>query len=210
MKLPTLALLIAAPVLIAATPGLPWYKMQGDREAQRVLLITTAVLCAARWMSVEMMDQLSVHFIGASIATLMFGARFALWVMAVVSLVAWIGTQAWLDWASDFIASGLIPIALTTLVSRLAVRYLPPNIVVYIMFNAFFAGAVAMAGAMLFKAWMVSLLVPDVAHWYVLVTPLLMFGEAFFTGAAMALIVVYRPQWCSTFDDARYLHGPRR
>ena len=30
-------------------------------------------------------------------------------------------------------------------------------------------------------------------------------GEAFLTGGAMALIVVYRPHWCSTFDDARYL-----
>ena len=30
-------------------------------------------------------------------------------------------------------------------------------------------------------------------------------GEAFLTGGVMALIVVYRPHWCSTFDDARYL-----
>ena len=34
------------------------------------------------------------------------------------------------------------------------------------------------------------------------------FGEAFFTGGTMALIVTYRPQWCASFDDARYL--PRR
>ena len=31
------------------------------------------------------------------------------------------------------------------------------------------------------------------------------FGEAFFTGGTMALVVAYRPQWCATFDDARYL-----
>ena len=40
----------------------------------------------------------------------------------------------------------------------------------------------------------------------ILATPLMMFGEAFLSGGAMALIVVYRPHWCSTFDDARYLN----
>ena len=27
----------------------------------------------------------------------------------------------------------------------------------------------------------------------------------FFTGGTMAMIVAYRPQWCASFDDARYL-----
>ena len=35
----------------------------------------------------------------------------------------------------------------------------------------------------------------------------LMFGEGFFCGGAMALVVVYRPQWCASFDDARYLRS---
>jgi hypothetical protein len=40
---------------------------------------------------------------------------------------------------------------------------------------------------------------------YLAAAPPMMFGEGFFCGAAMALIVVYRPAWCATFDDARYL-----
>ena len=56
-------------------------------------------------------------------------------------------------------------------------------------------------GADLAAAW---LELPG-AGFYLLATPLMMFGEAFLTGGAMALIVVYRPHWCSTFDDARYL-----
>jgi uncharacterized membrane protein len=36
----------------------------------------------------------------------------------------------------------------------------------------------------------------------------MMFGEGFLSGGAMALVVVYRPQWCATFDDQRYLCPP--
>ena len=42
---------------------------------------------------------------------------------------------------------------------------------------------------------------------YLVTTLPMMFGEGFFCGGAMALIVVYRPQWCASFDDARYLHS---
>jgi uncharacterized membrane protein len=32
-------------------------------------------------------------------------------------------------------------------------------------------------------------------------------AEAFTTGAALTLMVVYRPDWVATFDDARYLRN---
>jgi len=36
---------------------------------------------------------------------------------------------------------------------------------------------------------------------------LLMVPEAFITGIVIALLVAFRPQWVSTFDDNRYLKG---
>jgi uncharacterized membrane protein len=36
----------------------------------------------------------------------------------------------------------------------------------------------------------------------------MMFGEAFLSGGALALMVAYRPQWLASFDDARYLRRP--
>jgi uncharacterized membrane protein len=36
---------------------------------------------------------------------------------------------------------------------------------------------------------------------------LILFPEAFATGACMTLAVVYRPAWVVSFDDRRYLHG---
>jgi uncharacterized membrane protein len=43
----------------------------------------------------------------------------------------------------------------------------------------------------------------DYLPWYLLMS----WAEAFSTGAALTLLVVYRPQWVSTFDDARYITG---
>jgi uncharacterized membrane protein len=36
---------------------------------------------------------------------------------------------------------------------------------------------------------------------------LMAWGEAFMTGAAVTLIVVWKPQWIATFNDERYLLG---
>ena len=45
----------------------------------------------------------------------------------------------------------------------------------------------------------------DAAMGYVVSAPLMVFGEAFLTGGALALMVVYRPQWVASFEDARWL-----
>jgi len=36
---------------------------------------------------------------------------------------------------------------------------------------------------------------------------LIAWAKAFATGMMMTLMVVYKPEWVATFDDARYLHG---
>ena len=42
---------------------------------------------------------------------------------------------------------------------------------------------------------------------FLLILPMLMFGEGFLNGAAMSLVVAYRPQWVATFHDRWYLQG---
>ena len=202
------ALLPAVVVLAWAGWRLPLYKLEGDAEALRVLLVGTVMLAAMRWFNTGALQGVMLHFLGASIATLMFGARFACWVMALVSLSGWAMHAAWLGWAPDFLATGALPIAVTAAISRLAGRWVPANIFSYILVNAFLAGALAMAASLLFKACAAWLMGDESASAYLAATPLLMYGEAFFTGTTLALVVVYRPQWCATFDDETYLRGP--
>lgn len=199
------AIVLAIALLALAARRLPWFKLEGDAEARRVLLAATAILAAMRWFNTDALAGVQLHFLGAAIATLMFGPAFALWVMAVASVAAWAMGSAWFGLAPDFLVAGALPVAMAAVVSRLANRLLPPHLLVYVMANAFFGGALSMGVSTLFKASVSGLLGSGAHQAYLIATIPLMFGEGFFTGAAMALIVVYRPQWCSSFDDATYL-----
>ena len=200
-----LAFAAAGVVLVWAALRLPWYKLRGDPEALRVLFFATLALAAMRWFNADALQGVRLHFVGATVATLMFGARFALWVMAAVSLVAWAMGSAWYGWAPDFLVCGVSGILVSEAVGRFIERRLPPNLLVYVWVRGFFGGALAIAAAHLLKAAVASWLDDSAAAAYLAATPPMMFGEGFFCGAAMALIVVYRPAWCATFDDARYL-----
>jgi uncharacterized membrane protein len=199
---------LAVAVLVWAARGLPWYKLRDDPEAQRVLLLTTAALVVMRWFNTDALAGVHLHFIGATVATLMFGPRFALWSMAVVSLAAWVMGSVWQGWAPDFLVCGPLAVLVTEAVGRYIERRLPPNPLIYVWVRAFLGGALAIAASNLAKAafaWSID----DAALEAYLVTTLpMMFGEGFFCGGAMSLIVVYRPQWCASFDDARYLRAP--
>jgi uncharacterized membrane protein len=199
------AWMLAAAALWWASRGLPWYKLRDDREAQRVLLSTTAVLAAMRWFNTDALVGVHLHFLGATVATLMFGPRFALWSMAAVSLAAWAMGSVWQGWAPDFLVCGVAAVLVTHAVGRYIEQKLPPNLLIYVWVRGFLGGALAIAVSMLCKAAVAWSLDDPAAAAYLAATPPMMFGEGFFCGGAMTLIVVYRPQWCASFDDARYL-----
>ncbi|MBE2210866.1 MAG: energy-coupling factor ABC transporter permease [Xanthomonadaceae bacterium] len=199
-----LGVAIAGIILAWAAWRLPWDKVRGDAEAQRIFAIFIAVIILLRAPSTQSVMGINLHFLGASIATLMFGARFALIALAVVSAAWALLGRVWLGWGWDFIANDALPVAVTAGVGALVVRYLPAHIFIYIFGNAFFAAGLAMLSSITFKAIVTVWLGGDAASYAIAAIPMA-FGEAFFTGGAMALIVVYRPQWCASFDDARYL-----
>jgi len=202
------AIACALLVLVQAARGLPWYKLQGDREAARVLLLGTLALAGLRWFNADALAGSSLHFLGASAATLMFGPRFALWAMAVASLLAWLGGSAWLGWAPDFLACGVLPVLATQALYLLEQARLPPNLVTYVLVNAFLGGGVAMLASHLVKAAVAAAGGSGEPAVYLASAVPMMFGEGFLCGGALALVVVYRPQWCASFDDRRYLRPP--
>ena len=199
-----LGVAIAGIILAWAAWRLPWDKVRGDAEAQRIFAIFIAVVILLRAPSTQTVMGINLHFLGASIATLMFGARFALVALAVVSAAWALLGRVWLGWGWDFIANDAIPVAVTAGFGALVTRKLPAHIFIYIFGNAFFAAGLAMLCSIGFKAAVTAWLGGDAAGYAIAAIPMA-FGEAFFTGGAMALIVVYRPQWCASFDDARYL-----
>lgn len=202
-----LAWTAALATLAWAARRLPWYKVRGDAEALRVLALATLALAAMRWFNADALQGVKLHFLGATVATLMFGPRFALCSMAAVSAGALAMGAAWQGWAPDFLLCGALPVLVTGAVGRFIESRLPQNPLVYVWVRGFLGGALAIAAAHLLKAAVSAVLDDPAAAAYLAATPPMMFGEGFFCGGAMALVVVYRPHWCASFDDARYLRS---
>ncbi len=202
--------LAAALVLVRTFPALRRHAESIDDEGRRVLVLATLALAAMRWFNTAALQGVMLHFLGATIATLMFGAGPACWVMALVSLAGVLLGAAWQGWAMDFLATGALPVAVTATVSWAARTWLPRNVFTYVMLNAFAGAALAMASSMLAKAAVTAWLGGRALAAYLVATPMLMFAEAFFAGTVMVLVVVYRPHWCRSFDDRAYLWPERR
>lgn len=211
---------LALAVLAGCARGLPAGRFRGEAgaEARRVLLLAALAIMGLRWFNTAALQGVVLHFLGATIATLMFGGRVACGVMALASLAGVALGAAWQgSWPFDFLLSGALPVAVTALAGIAAARWVPANIFTWVMVDAFAAAALAMAASSLVSAALSALMgatgaggaASGPAAAYLAATPLLMFGEAFLTGSVMVLVVVYRPQWCPGFDDRTYL-GPQR
>lgn len=208
LPLQWVSVLLALLVLAVAARQLPWFKLRGDLDAQRAWLVFVVAMIVLRYAVFDRIPGLRLHFLGAAVATLMFGRAFALWAMAVVSLGAWLGgAGVWLGPAFDFLVCGALPVFWMQWQHEQVQRRLPNHPFVYVFVTAFFGGALTALLSQIARAtllWSLDAGAPAVDH-YLVAAPLMMFGEAFFTGGTLAILVVYRPRWVASFDDARYL-----
>jgi uncharacterized membrane protein len=153
---------------------------------------------------------LSLHLIGATVLTLMFGPRLAL---PALYLVAAGAVATGLSPAAGYPAlalfTGAVPVAVSAAMLRAAERWLPPNLFVFIFVAGFLAAAVAKAAGVLATAMLLQLsggvAAAAVLDYYLPYALLLAWGEAFVTGMVVALMVAYYPGWIQMFDDRRYL-----
>jgi uncharacterized membrane protein len=143
----------------------------------------------------------------------MFGAPLALIGLAAAAAAATLaGAGDWAAFGARVLAAGVLPIAISHLVLRLAEARLPPNFFVYVFVAAFLGGAAAMVGAGVATAAAIALWSGAGASaldaWTAMVL-MLAFGEATLTGMLATLFVVYKPAWVGTFSDERYLKRGR-
>ena len=164
-------------------------------------LLVAAALVAALWgVRAELPAGFALHFLGAALMYLMFGAPLALAGMAVAAAIACALGGGWGSWPAMWLADGVVPVVCAFAAHRLIERYAPPNLFVYV-FGAGFAGA----GLSMIASLAVHRLLGDGVDAFLALGLLLGFGEAFLTGALVTLFVVYRHEWVCTFDDSRYL-----
>ena len=153
---------------------------------------------------------LSFHLLGMTLLCLMFEWQFALIAASLVVAVAtWQGSAGWEAFGVNALIMGALPILFTRVFLYVCQRGLPHNYFIYVFLNAFLAGGLSilltgLASATLQYAAGVQ---PGrtLLDNFVMILPLLMFGEAFINGGTMALVVAYRPRWVATFHDHWYL-----
>lgn len=187
----------------------PWARLHEGAKINAWL--GASIVVAAVWLlKAGVRPNLHLHLLGATALTLMVGPYLALLGLLLVLLaLTWLGVGDWQNLAVNWLLMAWIPVWMTYGLLRLCQRYLPPNYFVYIFINAFIGGAASMlvtgaaAGAFLWLAgaYAADVLLEEYLPFYLL----LAFSEAFSTGMALTMFVVYRPQWVMTFDDELYL-----
>ncbi len=198
-------------VLAWAVRRAPWWHLR-DSESLNILLGMAVAVLTLWLLRAGLTPGLSLHLLGATLLTLMFGWQFAILALTLVLLAVTVNDgHSLAALPVNAVVMVLLPVAVSQGVYRYVDRRLPDNFFVYIFLCAFFGAALALAAVGLASTMLhlaagshaLEYLVDHYLRYYLL----LVFPEAFVTGMCMTLFVVYRPQWVSTFDDARYLRN---
>ena len=200
---------VGVPILLWALRAAPWTDLA---HGQLVHIFGAAIVCEiVLWtLKATIGGAFTFHLLGVTGFTLAAGPQLALVGSAIaVPLQIAVHGGHWENAGIGFVTMAGIPVAVAWTVHVLAQRLLPPNFFIYIFVGAFFgaaaalgAGGLAGACALAFGAGLAASRVFDEYVPYLL---FLAWGEAMLTGMVVTILVVYRPQWIVTFDDARYL-----
>jgi len=183
-----------------AIAAAPWARLR-DNEASHVWL-GAIVVASLLWRIGAHVDGLHFHLLGATVLTLMFDWPLALVAVAIAAATA---SADWQTYSLHALVAGAIPVASSRVVLRLAERFLPPHLFVYVFVSAFFSGGLAMLASGGVASLLQSAAAARASDDALAMWLLLAFGEATLTGMIVTLAVVYKPQWVATFDDARYI-----
>jgi uncharacterized membrane protein len=203
------AWLLLLPVVWRVAAGTPWRRI-GAGGASHVWFGAIVVLSLLWSMKAGVRPGLTLHLLGATALTLMFGFRLAfLGMLAVLAATSLNGAAGWAAYGLNAVLTALLPCAVAWAVLRLVERVLPGNIFVYLFAGAFANAALVLAATALAATaalWAAAvydgrMLLDDYLPYFLLVG----FSEAWLTGAFITIFVVYLPGWVGTFDDARYL-----
>ncbi|MDE2306428.1 MAG: energy-coupling factor ABC transporter permease [Gammaproteobacteria bacterium] len=185
-----------------------WHMMRSAENAN-VFLAATFVVLGLWLIHAGIQPGLEFHLVGATALTLMFGPWFAMFSLALVVAGITAHTGQYAAYAANVLVMGAVPVGVSWAIYRFVDRRLPNNIFVYIFLNSFFGAGFAAASvglastafAVLCGTYRFGYLLDNYLVYYLL----LAWAESFNTGMVITLLVVYRPQWISTFDDGRYL-----
>lgn len=204
--------LILGGVLVWAFRCAPWRLFLAVSTRQHLFLASCLLLVLLWGMRAEVGPALSIHFLGMSALTLMFGWPLALFagtlIMAAFSLL---GHAGWTALGVNTLITTAIPVGVTHALFLFSRRFLPPNFFVYIFVPGFLGAALGVLTSVLMgTALLVGTGVYDAQHlWhdYLPYLPLVMLPEAVLNGMILTALVALKPDWVATFDDDFYIRN---
>jgi uncharacterized membrane protein len=90
-------------------------------------------------------------------------------------------------------------------------KYLPKNFFMFVLVNGFLCGGLAMILEVTAATLLLTFLSPytwkEIQRYYLVATPIIVFAEAFATGAFITAFTVAQPQAVFNFSEEDYLIG---
>ena len=202
-----LYLLLLLPIMLT----IPW-KQLAKPEKLHVFLGGCVGLMVLWNITATFLPGLEYHYLGATLLTLMFGWQLAfIAINLILGAMVLGGHSDWQTLPINALIMGLMPILIAQVIFQFADRKLVNHFFIYVLLNGFFGAALTICIVLLFSSGL--LLLADVYtlkqldYQFYPYLPLLLFPEAFLTGMLLTIMVAMVPNWVSTFDDRRYIHG---
>lgn len=198
-------------VLAWVLRGMTWEELFVPGRVQHAL-IAVALLAGIWSMRPETVDGLAMHFLGATVTTLIFGWRLAVLMLAVVVVIlGGLGLVEPLMIPFTILVSGVLPVLTTWGLLRLSEQRLPPHMFIYLYVVGFFGGALSVLVVMVANSLLFGFFTPLawdlVLSEYLRYTMLLVLPEGVLNGMIITGLVMFRPEWVATYSDARYVDG---
>jgi len=188
------------------------WRQLADPQRLNLFLGATVVVLALWQIRTGVKPGLSFHLYGMAALTLMFGfwrATFAGVLILVVDAI--FGRGSWAAIGVDALVMAALPALVSWYVFRLLERVLPNHFFIYVLGNGFFGAALSVVAIGLATTALMSLAgaypLDYLLSHYTPYALLISWGEAFTTGMMITVMVVYRPDWVESFDDARYIQN---
>lgn len=199
------------PILAHALWRAPWSRLR-ENESLHLYLGACVALLVLWTLRADVSPGLTLHLLGATFLTLMFGWRLALLGMSVVILGNTLyGMSGMAAFSLNALVMGAVPVFVSQAMHGAARRFLPRHLFVYLFVPGFFGAAAAAAAstlaasALLLAAGVYPL--EHLAEHYLPYILLMLFPEAFVTGACLSYFVVYHPEWVGTYREELYIKG---
>lgn len=187
-------------------------KLRNESGFQHFTFAVVAALAMLWSAQAGVKAGLSIHFLGLTTLTLLYGWRSAYAIGLFAALAVTLFSELPLTMLPSYLLfSVLCPIVISHGVFLVSYRFLPRNIFVFIFVAGFLNGAVTGSAHLLINAvhhwWLGPHDWPTIVDHYLVFLPLLAFPEGLLNGMAAAMFAVFKPEWLRVFSDSDYIYN---